>query len=65
MSSRTATQPFGHFDDARREYVIATPLTPRPWENRIWNDRLVVQATHHGTPTVPVRDAGSGPSLSK
>ena len=22
---------FGHFDDARREYVIDTPRTPLPW----------------------------------
>ena len=24
---------FGHFDDARREYVITTPKTPLPWIN--------------------------------
>ena len=24
---------FGHFDDARREYVITTPRTPLPWIN--------------------------------
>ena len=24
---------FGHFDDARREYVIDTPRTPLPWIN--------------------------------
>ena len=24
---------FGHFDDAKREYVIETPLTPYPWIN--------------------------------
>ncbi|HTO93651.1 MAG TPA: glycosyl transferase [Bacteroidota bacterium] len=24
---------YGHFDDARREYVITTPLTPLPWIN--------------------------------
>lgn len=22
---------FGHFDDAKREYVIETPRTPLPW----------------------------------
>ena len=24
---------FGYFDDAQREYVITTPLTPYPWLN--------------------------------
>ncbi|HBP24646.1 MAG TPA: hypothetical protein DD632_04335, partial [Oribacterium sp.] len=24
---------FGHFDDAKREYVITTPKTPLPWIN--------------------------------
>ena len=24
---------FGHFDDARKEYVITTPRTPLPWIN--------------------------------
>ena len=24
---------FGHFDDAKREYVITTPRTPYPWIN--------------------------------
>src|SRR5262249_55945805 len=24
---------FGYYDDVRREYVITTPLTPRPWIN--------------------------------
>ena len=24
---------FGHFDDAKREYVIDTPRTPYPWIN--------------------------------
>jgi cellobiose phosphorylase len=51
---------FGHFDDAHRDYVITTPLTPRPWENRIWNDRMVVQATHHGSAIVYVRDGKGG-----
>ena len=30
------TQPmkkFGHFDDARKEYVIQSPRTPYPWIN--------------------------------
>ena len=24
---------FGHFDEARREYVITDPRTPMPWAN--------------------------------
>ena len=51
-----ASTEFGRFDDARREYVITTPLTPRPWENRLWNDDLVVQVTNHGTAIVYQRD---------
>ena len=29
---------FGHFDDARREYVITTPRTPLPWINYLGNE---------------------------
>ena len=29
---------FGHFDDARREYVIETPMTPQPWINYLGNE---------------------------
>ena len=29
---------FGHFDDARREYVIETPKTPFPWINYLGNE---------------------------
>ena len=29
---------FGHFDDARREYVITTPNTPSPWINYLGSD---------------------------
>jgi len=32
--------PYGHFDDAQREYVITDPLTPRPWINYLGNRRL-------------------------
>ena len=31
-------QIFGHFDDARREYVITDPKTPWPWINYLGND---------------------------
>ena len=29
---------FGHFDDAKREYVIENPLTPYPWINYLGNE---------------------------
>ncbi|MBN2347247.1 MAG: glycosyl transferase [Bacteroidales bacterium] len=29
---------FGHFDDAKREYVITNPKTPYPWINYLGND---------------------------
>lgn len=29
---------FGHFDDARREYVITDPATPWPWINYLGNE---------------------------
>ena len=31
---------FGHFDDAGREYVITTPLTPYPWINYLGNEKF-------------------------
>ena len=29
---------FGHFDDAKREYVIETPKTPLPWINYLGSE---------------------------
>lgn len=29
---------FGHFDDAKREYVIETPETPKPWINYLGSE---------------------------
>ncbi len=29
---------FGHFDDAKREYVIETPRTPLPWINYLGSE---------------------------
>ena len=29
---------FGHFDDARKEYVITTPQTPQPWINYLGSE---------------------------
>lgn len=31
---------FGHFDDARKEYVINTPKTPYPWINYLGNEQF-------------------------
>ena len=31
---------FGHFDDARREYVIETPKTPYPWINYLGSENF-------------------------
>ncbi|MDD5708202.1 MAG: hypothetical protein PHR35_19965 [Kiritimatiellae bacterium] len=31
---------YGRFDEAAREYVIATPLTPRPWVNYLSTRRM-------------------------
>jgi cellobiose phosphorylase len=37
---------FGHFDDARREYVITTPLTPYPWINYLGTDDFFGLISH-------------------
>jgi cellobiose phosphorylase len=34
------TVQFGHFDDAKREYVITTPQTPYPWINYLGSERF-------------------------
>ena len=31
---------FGYFDDANREYVITTPVTPQPWINYLGNENF-------------------------
>ncbi len=41
--------PFGHFDDEAREFVITTPRTPRPWQIRLFSERLTLEVTNHGT----------------
>ena len=33
-----AFMKFGHFDDARKEYVITTPQTPLPWINYLGSE---------------------------
>ncbi|HDR04541.1 MAG TPA: glycosyl transferase family 36 [Candidatus Marinimicrobia bacterium] len=30
---------YGYFDNAKREFVISNPRTPRPWFNYMWNER--------------------------
>ena len=37
---------FGHFDDARREYVITTPRTPSPWINYLGTDGFFGLISH-------------------
>ena len=33
-----AQKEYGHFDDAKREYVITNPQTPFPWINYLGNE---------------------------
>ncbi|MEI6033562.1 MAG: hypothetical protein WCS65_04665 [Verrucomicrobiae bacterium] len=59
MSKKTAKDPigkFGRFDDEANEFVITTPQTPRRWENRLWNDKLNIQISNHGTGIAYKRD---------
>lgn len=32
------SKEYGHFDDAKREYVITDPKTPFPWINYLGNE---------------------------
>src|SRR5262245_11302402 len=48
---------FGRFDDERREYVITTPLTPRPWINYLGSESMFSIVSHLGGGTCFVRDA--------
>ena len=59
MSKKPKIDPvgkFGRFDDKTNEFVITTPQTPRPWENRLWNDQLNIQISNHGTGIAYKRD---------
>lgn len=47
---------YGFFDDATHEFVITTPQTPRPWENRLWNNQLNIQISNHGNGIAYKRD---------
>lgn len=40
------TNPYGHFDDANREYVITRPDTPLPWLNFLGQDEYFALCTN-------------------
>ncbi len=48
---------FGHFDDARREYVITTPRTPYPWINYLGSEEFFGIVSHLGGGYCFYRDA--------
>lgn len=49
--------PYGHFDDARREYVVTRPDTPLPWLNYLGQDDLFGLCTNTGGGYTFWRDA--------
>jgi cellobiose phosphorylase len=48
---------FGHFDDARREYVITTPRTPYPWINYLGSENFFGLISHQAGGYCFYRDA--------
>ncbi|HOQ74568.1 MAG TPA: glycosyl transferase [Limnochordia bacterium] len=48
---------FGYFDDAQREYVITTPLTPYPWINYLGCEDFFSLISHTGGGYSFYRDA--------
>jgi cellobiose phosphorylase len=48
---------FGHFDDARREYVITTPETPYPWINYLGSESFFGLISHQAGGYCFYRDA--------
>lgn len=48
---------YGHFDDARREYVIDTPHTPYPWINYLGNEHFFSLVSHQSGGYAFYRDA--------
>ena len=40
MSQHLGSNPYGHFDDEKREYVITRPDTPLPWLNYLGQDEF-------------------------
>ncbi|MEI8387183.1 MAG: glycosyl transferase [Verrucomicrobiota bacterium] len=49
--------PYGHFDDAHREYVITRPDTPLPWLNYLGQDDFFGLCTNCGGGYTFYRDA--------
>ncbi len=49
--------PYGHFDDAAREYVVTRPDTPLPWLNYLGQDDLFGLCTNTGGGYAFWRDA--------
>ncbi|MCS7011035.1 MAG: glycosyl transferase family 36 [Anaerolineales bacterium] len=41
--------PYGHFSENGREYIITTPFTPRPWSNVISNGDYGILVSHTGS----------------
>lgn len=48
---------FGHFDDARKEYVITTPKTPYPWINYLGSEQFFGLISHQSGGYSFYRDA--------
>ncbi len=48
---------YGHFDDARREYVISTPATPLPWINYLGSEDFLGMISNTGGGYCFYRDA--------
>ncbi|WP_270168571.1 GH36-type glycosyl hydrolase domain-containing protein [Paenibacillus sp. SYP-B4298] len=48
---------FGHFDDARKEYVIDTPKTPYPWINYLGSEQFFGLVSNTGGGYCFYRDA--------
>ena len=49
--------PYGHFDDDAREYVVTQPDTPLPWLNYVGQDELFGLVTNTGGGYAFWRDA--------
>lgn len=41
-------QPFGHFEDGGKRYVIHQPELPRHWYNYLWNDHYITFTSQVG-----------------
>ncbi len=48
MKQQDALAQFGHFDDARREFVLTNWRPPKPWKNILFNARFNIQPTQAG-----------------